>query len=384
MSRAISFPVQLKVQGNCFLTLIPFFSYVHLIKRPIDKNTQYILSRFAFLRREGNRILLESPLAPARVVLHTSASAACISELFNPCKVGELARRTGLQLHVARRVLQLLQSAGALTEVDGKGILEDRDALLVSWEFHDLLFHSRSRTGRHGSPYGKKQRSGLEAIPAAVKQYRRKAIRLFKPDLEILVQSDLPFTRVMEERKSKREQGSRPISMRELGEFLFRSARVREFRKSNDFEFTNRVYPSTGASYELEVYLIIDRCKGLRRGLYYYDPARHRLFALEASVTILRQLQASAAATARAGIPQVLIVIGARFQRVSLRYASMSYAGILKDVGVLYQTFYLVATAMNLSGCALGVGNSDLFATAAGLDYYAETSVGEFMLGSTK
>jgi hypothetical protein len=30
----------------------------------------------------------------------------------------------------------------------------------------------------------------------------------------------------------------------------------------------------------------------------------------------------------------------------------------------------------------VGGGNSDRFAQAAGLDYYAETSVGEFLLGS--
>jgi hypothetical protein len=37
---------------------------------------------------------------------------------------------------------------------------------------------------------------------------------------------------------------------------------------------------------------------------------------------------------------------------------------------------------MGLAPCALGGGHSDLFAEAAGLDYYAETSVGEFILGT--
>jgi oxazoline/thiazoline dehydrogenase len=58
----------------------------------------------------------------------------------------------------------------------------------------------------------------------------------------------------------------------------------------------------------------------------------------------------------------------------------MAYAGILKNVGALYQTMYLVATAMGLSACALGGGDSDLFARAAGTRYTAETSVGEFSL----
>ena len=83
-------------------------------------------------------------------------------------------------------------------------------------------------------------------------------------------------------------------------------------------------------------------------------------------------------------MPQVLIIIAARFQRLSWKYQSMAYNVLLKNVGALYQTMYLVATAMDLAPCALGGGDSDLFARATGLDYYAETSVGEFLLGSKR
>ena len=42
----------------------------------------------------------------------------------------------------------------------------------------------------------------------------------------------------------------------------------------------------------------------------------------------------------------------------------------------------MVATSMQLAASAQAGGNSDLFAKAVGTDYYAETSVGEFVLGS--
>lgn len=83
-------------------------------------------------------------------------------------------------------------------------------------------------------------------------------------------------------------------------------------------------------------------------------------------------------------MPQVLITIAARFQRLSWKYESMAYNAMLKNVGGLYQTMYLLATAMDLAPCALGGGDADLFARAAGLDYYAETSVGEFLIGSKR
>ena len=52
----------------------------------------------------------------------------------------------------------------------------------------------------------------------------------------------------------------------------------------------------------------------------------------------------------------VLLILGARFQRVSWKYASIAYSLTLKHVGVLYQTMYLVATAMGLAPCGVGCG----------------------------
>jgi SagB-type dehydrogenase family enzyme len=81
---------------------------------------------------------------------------------------------------------------------------------------------------------------------------------------------------------------------------------------------------------------------------------------------------------------QVLLILAARFPRVAWKYESIAYALTLKHVGVVFQTMYLAATAMGLGPCAVGCGDADLFARAAGTDYCAETSVGEFLLGSQR
>jgi SagB-type dehydrogenase family enzyme len=79
--------------------------------------------------------------------------------------------------------------------------------------------------------------------------------------------------------------------------------------------------------------------------------------------------------------PQILITIAARFGRVSWKYSSVAYSLILKDVGVLLQTLYLMATDMGLGGCAIGTNNIDLFAKMTGIEFHIEGSVGEFALG---
>jgi SagB-type dehydrogenase family enzyme len=104
------------------------------------------------------------------------------------------------------------------------------------------------------------------------------------------------------------------------------------------------------------------------------------------SISSCLRLLADAAASA--AIPaervQVLLILAARFQSLASKYASIAYALILKHVGAVYQSMYLTATAMDLAPCALRGGDADLFAFAAGTDYYQVTSVGEFLLGSRK
>ena len=80
--------------------------------------------------------------------------------------------------------------------------------------------------------------------------------------------------------------------------------------------------------------------------------------------------------------PDVLITVAARFGRLAWKYEGVAYSLALKNLGGLYQQMYLVATALGLAPCALGAGNSDTFAQATELDYFAETSVGEFILSA--
>jgi len=150
----------------------------------------------------------------------------------------------------------------------------------------------------------------------------------------------------------------------------------------DDGGHTVRPYPCAGASYELELYLAVDKCEGLARGFYHYDAGAHLLVSIDSATNELEALLAGATnAVGAPAPPQVLITISARFGRVSWKYSSIAYSLILKDVGALLQTFYLMATDMGLGGCAIGVENIDLFAKMTGLEFHVEGPVGQFALG---
>jgi oxazoline/thiazoline dehydrogenase len=199
---------------------------------------------------------------------------------------------------------------------------------------------------------------------------------------------------VQETRRSIREFGDPAINAKQLGEFLFRVGRVKEVTEldvptpngSFRMDFALRPYPGGGALYELELYPVVNRCTDLASGMYHYDPFNHRLERLAGKTPEVESLlQAANMATS---IPleniQVLIVVAARFQRMAWKYNMLAYAATLKHVGVLYQTMYLASTAMGLAPCAIGCGDSDIFARAAGTDYCVESSVGEFLIGSRR
>jgi SagB-type dehydrogenase family enzyme len=264
---------------------------------------------------------------------------------------------------------------------------------LESWEFHDLLFHSRSRRGRWDAPFGATYRLAHRPPPPALKPIDDGDWQdLFRPDIERLMREDPPLAQVTEQRRSVRQYGAEPITAKQLGEFLFRTARVTRHWQSEvsapsgplTMDFTARPYPSGGGLYELEVYLAVKNCAGVEPGLHYYDPQGHRLQALCGATRDVEGLLADAAASAgiAAQSLQVLVVLAARFSRTAWKYESIAYALTLKHVGVVFQTMYLAATAMGLAPCAVGCGDSDLFARAAGTDWCVETSVGEFLLGS--
>lgn len=376
---------QLIVDGVPFASIRPLSIYYRYEENKIDPEQRYVMSRFAYVRNEQNGLVLECPLGYARIECHAPAVLTVLHALGKPCKLADLVRAEyGLQQEGVRILMNFLASAQALAPVDDRSVNpENVDAALAPWEFHDLLFHTRSRLGRHDRPYGGTFpfKDKLPQLPVIKKPMSDRVIPLYRPDIEELKKSDLTFTDVLERRSSLREHGKPPINVQQLGEFLFRTARVKWISEEGGVSF--RPYPGGGALHELEIYPLVDRCDGLEPGLYNYNPLRHELYHVSGpNLYVNTLLKLAGHASKLESSPQILLIVSARFQRMQHKYQSMTYSVILKNVGALYQTMYLVATAMGLAPCALGGGHADLFAQAAGLNYLEETSVGEFMLGS--
>jgi SagB-type dehydrogenase family enzyme len=351
------------------------------------------LSRFAYMRRRGSDMVLESPRSGALFKISDPKIATVLALLSTPQQIKRLRRHDGFPGIELLALLLDCQILFKLAAADDTGLRPDEgDDNLILWDFHDLLFHARSTQGRHANPLGAiyTYADVVDPLPAVRPRWPGKKI-----DLRELSAADVeepaPVARLLRQRHSARSfDDQQPITLSELARFLDGTARVLSTSTSRIdlgdlgplVEYAIRPYPSAGAEYELELYLAVNRCDGLARGFYHYDAGGRSLTPIKVEKNELEVLLAEAQfAMGASGPPQIVITLAARFGRVSWKYSSIAYALILKDVGVMFQTFYLMATGIGLGACAIGITNIDLFAKMTGIEFHVEGPVGQFVIG---
>jgi len=135
---------EVSLAGEPLATLIPISLSFRFFEVNIAKDGVYQLSRFAYIRRDGeNGLFLESPLAHARVLIHDACGATLIHHLAVPISFSSLLASVpkASEKEIAS-FLSLLIAGGFIGETSSYGQLtEDYNQTLMQWDFHDLLFH---------------------------------------------------------------------------------------------------------------------------------------------------------------------------------------------------------------------------------------------------
>lgn len=355
------------------------------------ENQRLRLSRFVYLRNLSGSLVIESPRQFLRVRLLAPEVMSLMTELARGETVASLyVQNADCSKEIIRESVRFLLGAGVVDVLSREGELpEDIDPDLAPREFHDVAFHNAIRQGLTDNQFGARFPflGVLQPTPALKPLPDTTLIPLPVPDLDALIRDDPPLSQVMEQRRSLRSYGTAPITLSQLGEFLYRVARVRSVITANPsegilYDATSRTYPSGGATYDLELYLTIRQCAGIDPGMYHYEPGQHAFSLVSNRPGVVSSLLENARRqSGQEETPPVLITFASRFNRLCWKYRGISYATTLKNVGVLYEAMYLAATVMGLAACALGCGDSFLFSRATGLKPMAESSVGEFAIG---
>ena len=150
-------------------------------------------------------------------------------------------------------------------------------------------------------------------------------------------------------RRSIREYEPEPITLSQLSQILWAAQGITQ--KSTGF----RAAPSAGATYPLEVYVVVKEggVKDLPAGVYHYLPSSHELELVKLGDYTV-DLMKAALGQGWVGDAAINLVINAIYERTTRRYGDRGIRYVHMEVGHVGQNVYLQCISLNLACVVIG------------------------------
>ena len=190
------------------------------------------------------------------------------------------------------------------------------------------------------------KRQSIDPPPNVYKDYPGRRRRSLPRDG---LRKTAPLSTVLQRRRTTRDFGDRPVSLRELAQVVRGTWGQTGWLDGGVFgRLLLKTSPSAGARHPIECYLAAWRVSGLRPGLYHYSVRRDRLEQLRAGD--FREIAVELAGGQEwVRGAAFLCIMTAVADRVFWKYSSPdAHRLFLLDAGHLGQTFSLLATAAGL------------------------------------
>lgn len=180
--------------------------------------------------------------------------------------------------------------------------------------------------------------------PESPKSYER----MPKVHLPAPIALDVPLQKAITNRRSTTTSNTEPLPIEKLSTLLHTLS-------CNEDGF--RGYPSGGAKYPIETYLVVQNVTELDNGVYHYNPKGHMLenmWGLPEEIKIFPRFNGWA------NNARVTIVFTSLWHKSEDKYGRASYILSLLECGHAAQNILLTATALNIPACPL-MGTRDKF-----------------------
>lgn len=175
-------------------------------------------------------------------------------------------------------------------------------------------------------------------------------IKLPEPKLK----GKISIEEAINSRRSIRSYSQEPLSLLEVSQLLWAGGGV----ICDGITGASRAYPSAGACYPLEIYLVAGNVKGLEPGIYHYLWKEHRL-ELKISGDKRKELANAACSQGMVKNAAVCIVFTAKYNRSTGRYGDRGKRYVSMDMGHAGQNIYLQAESLGLGTVAVGAFEDD-------------------------
>lgn len=191
----------------------------------------------------------------------------------------------------------------------------------------------------------------------------------------------IPLSEVLARRYSCRDFASEPLSLQQLSVLLQGGYGIKGMKTFDTLSFFERMVPSGGALYPLELYLLVRSVEGLPQGIYHfsiYPAALEQVRPFPFSALYIRQLFMNQPYVADSS---VILVATSFFQRNLQKYGDRGYRYSLFEAGHVFQNINLLATAAGLGTLNLGGFFDSELAGLLQLDLEAEMPLYAMAIG---
>ncbi len=172
-------------------------------------------------------------------------------------------------------------------------------------------------------------------------------IRLPPPDTAGIVSVE----QALWHRRSVRTYSDAPLTVKQLGQLLWAAQGLNR-------GLVGRTAPSAGATYPMELYLVVGRVTGLKPGLYHYRFDGHCL-ALKVGGDQRAALAGAALGQRSISTAPAVLVLAADFSRTSRIYGERAARYVYMEAGHVGENVHLQCEAQGLGTVMIGAFQDD-------------------------
>ncbi|MBN2465395.1 SagB/ThcOx family dehydrogenase [candidate division WOR-3 bacterium] len=147
-------------------------------------------------------------------------------------------------------------------------------------------------------------------------------------------------------RRSVRTYSDAPLTVKQVGQLLWAA---QGWTRGP----TGRTAPSAGATYPMELYLLVGRVVGLRPGLYHYLPDGHSA-ALARAGDLRAELAAAALGQTSISTAPAVLILAADYGRTAKRYGERAPRYVHMEAGHIGENVHLQCEALGLGTVMIG------------------------------
>jgi SagB-type dehydrogenase family enzyme len=175
--------------------------------------------------------------------------------------------------------------------------------------------------------------------------------RFSKVDLNKKFKNRDELIKLLKLRRSNRKFNRYKITLKELS-YIMNGAAINKIENNDIYYQSYRSYPSAGARYPLEIYLIVLKAKDLDRGCYHYNVKHNCLeYMWKYKENQVKEIFTGQSFVLKSSL---IVVITAAVRRGLSKYKERYFRFVLIEAGHLAQNLLLLATKIGLKCCSIG------------------------------